>query len=303
MASTTNHGSGASLVFVLDGIDQVEEDNAEVLLALLDPSRRKAFKDEFVAVPFDLSEVLWIPTAVDRTAIPAVLRDCLEIVELPAYTDEEKLTVAEQHLLARPFDASVRLPGTSFKGVAVAGSTKLAATAGGLAGATTAALGCGLAGARRRRREQQLLLEEETRPTSRRREATNILTGLPTRMSRQDQREITKIYEDLGYDEIERTAIESIHPDSRELLTFLRRCNSRAAEHGTGRGKPLREGPGNGVAIVEKNDQERTAGEAFRSPGAARVGGGQASPDRGCGRQAGGAMQQQEVERAAIAAR
>ena len=97
-------------VFVLEAIDQVDEDDAEALLALLDSSRRTEFNDAFIGVSLDLSEVLWIATAVDRNAIPAALRDCLEIVELPTYTDEEKLLVAEQHLLARPFDASVRLP-------------------------------------------------------------------------------------------------------------------------------------------------------------------------------------------------
>ena len=97
-------------VFVLEAIDQVDEADAAVLLALLDSSRRTEFNDAFIGVSLDLSEVLWIATALDRNAIPAALRDCLEIVELPAYTDEEKLLVAEQHLLARPFDASVRLP-------------------------------------------------------------------------------------------------------------------------------------------------------------------------------------------------
>ena len=97
-------------VFVLDAVDAVTEDGAEVVLALLDPHRRTAFEDEFVDVPFDLSQVLWIATAVDRGAIPAILRDHLEVVELPAYTEEDKLLVARQHLLARPFDASTRLP-------------------------------------------------------------------------------------------------------------------------------------------------------------------------------------------------
>ena len=97
-------------IFVLDALDAVDDDGAEPLLALLDPSLRTTFKDEFIDVPFDLSEVVWIATAVDRGAIPDVLRSYLEIVELPAYTEEEKLAVAEQHLLARPFDGSLPPP-------------------------------------------------------------------------------------------------------------------------------------------------------------------------------------------------
>ena len=97
-------------IFVLDALDAVDDDGAEPLLALLAPSLRTTFKDEFIDVPFDLSEVVWIATAVDRSAIPEVLRSYLEIVELPAYTEKEKLTVAEQHLLARPFDGSLPPP-------------------------------------------------------------------------------------------------------------------------------------------------------------------------------------------------
>ena len=100
-------------IFVLDALDAVDDDGAEPLLALLDPSLRTTFKDEFIDVTFDLSQVVWIATAVDRSAIPDVLRSYLEIVELPAYTEEEKLAVAEQHLLARPFDGSLPPPATA----------------------------------------------------------------------------------------------------------------------------------------------------------------------------------------------
>ena len=94
-------------VFVLDALDVVGEEGVEPLTALLDSSLRRKFKDEFLGVPFDLSPILWIATVVDSSAIPEALRSYLEIVELPAYTEEEKLAIAEQYLLARPFDGSV----------------------------------------------------------------------------------------------------------------------------------------------------------------------------------------------------
>ncbi len=70
----------------------------------MDPSGREAFKDAYLAVPLDLSGVLWIATATDVGAIPAMVRDCLHVVELPAYTEQEKLAIAQEHLLKRPFD-------------------------------------------------------------------------------------------------------------------------------------------------------------------------------------------------------
>ena len=60
--------------------------------------------DAYLAVPLDLSGVLWIATATDVGAIPAKVRDCLHVVDLPAYTEQEKLAIAQEHLLKRPFD-------------------------------------------------------------------------------------------------------------------------------------------------------------------------------------------------------
>ena len=97
-------------VVVLDALDVVGEEGVEPLTALLDSSLRRRFKDEFLGVPFDLSPIFWIATVVDSSAIPEALRSYLEIVELPAYTEEEKLAIAEQYLLARPFDGSVHPP-------------------------------------------------------------------------------------------------------------------------------------------------------------------------------------------------
>ena len=95
-------------VFILEGIDKAGDADADEeshpLLDVLDPSSREAFKDAYLAVPLDLSGVLWIATATDVGAIPAMVRDCLHVVELPAYTEQEKLAIAQEHLLKRPFD-------------------------------------------------------------------------------------------------------------------------------------------------------------------------------------------------------
>ena len=93
-------------VFILEGIDKVGDADEEPhpLRHVLDPSSREAFKDAYLAVPLDLSGVLWVATATDAGAIPATVRDCLHVVELPAYTEQEKLAIAQEHLLKRPFD-------------------------------------------------------------------------------------------------------------------------------------------------------------------------------------------------------
>ena len=108
-------------VFILEGIDKIAEDidrnagrnddgdkdyreRVESMLAVLDSPRRTAFQDAFLQFPLDLSGVLWIATATDPTVIPAEVRDCLHVVDLPVYTEQEKVAIAEEHLLRRPFD-------------------------------------------------------------------------------------------------------------------------------------------------------------------------------------------------------
>ena len=98
-------------VFLLEAIDRAGPDLAEALRDVLDPVRGIAFEDQYLQVPFDLSAVLWIVTATDPEAIPEPVRNRLEVIELPGYTEQEKLAIAEQHLLKRPFDASV--PGSA----------------------------------------------------------------------------------------------------------------------------------------------------------------------------------------------
>ena len=93
-------------VFILEAIDKVgdEDEDTDPLLGVLDSSNRAAFRDAYIDVPLDLSGVLWIATATDAGAIPVALRDCLYVVNLPAYSEQEKLAIAQEHLLTRPFD-------------------------------------------------------------------------------------------------------------------------------------------------------------------------------------------------------
>ena len=91
-------------VFIIEAVDRVAEDDVQVLLAVLDPQRRSAFKDAYLDAPFDLASVLWLVTAADAGAIPSALLKYLDVVELPPYTEKEKLAIAQEHLLKRPFD-------------------------------------------------------------------------------------------------------------------------------------------------------------------------------------------------------
>ena len=93
----------SNAVFVLEGIDRVDDEAAGVLLDVLEPRRRRAFKDAYLDVPFDLSDALWIVTATDAGEIPAPVRKWLAVIELPGYSTEEKLDIAQRYLLTRPF--------------------------------------------------------------------------------------------------------------------------------------------------------------------------------------------------------
>ncbi|MDE2906238.1 MAG: AAA family ATPase [Acidobacteriota bacterium] len=95
-------------VFILEGVDRVdgdEEHDVDSVLALFDPGRRAGFRDTSLGgVSFDLSGIFWITTAADPGAIPEPIRDRLVVVELPPYTEREKVEIARRHLLTRPFD-------------------------------------------------------------------------------------------------------------------------------------------------------------------------------------------------------
>ena len=92
-------------VIVLDEIDKMASnfrgDPTSALLEVLDPEQNKAFRDNFMEIPIDLSDALFIATANSYDGIPSPLLDRMEIIELSTYTDTEKLNIAKNHLVPK----------------------------------------------------------------------------------------------------------------------------------------------------------------------------------------------------------
>ncbi len=97
-------------VILLDEIDRVtneaKADIMGVLVELLDPEQNVAFLDHFIDYPFDLSEVIFIATANNTAGIATAVLDRLEVIEMPSYSDDEKITIGKKYLLPRSITAS-----------------------------------------------------------------------------------------------------------------------------------------------------------------------------------------------------
>ncbi len=128
-----NTAGSANPVLLLDEVDKLGSDYrgdpSAALLEVLDSEQNATFRDHFIELPFDLSDVLFITTCNTLSTVPRALVDRMEVIEVASYTDEEKLQIAKRHLLPREMKRhglsghSFRVPEDTLRSVIV-GYTK-----------------------------------------------------------------------------------------------------------------------------------------------------------------------------------